>query len=443
MENLHDTIVALATPSMQSALALIRLSGNSSFEIMSKVFDKKIEVKERNKIIHGHIIDNKKEIDDVVIFAYKNPYSFTGEDLIEISCHGGLIVINKIISLLISKGARMAERGEFSKRAFYNGKIDLLQAESINDLIVAKTSDAASVALSGVDGKLSSSISELKKETLDILSHIEVNIDYPEYDDIEELTNKTLKPLINNLKNKVEQIVKDAEVGSVIKNGINVAIIGRPNVGKSSILNTLIKEDKAIVSEYEGTTRDIVEGSTIINGICFNFLDTAGIRKDAGFVEKIGIDKAKDSFNKADLILLVTDQKELNKEDLELKELIKEKKYIEVYNKVDLTNATKGVVISAANKQIEPLIKEMVKVVGINISDYQNKPLLSSARQKGLMEKVKENLNDAIKLCDNLQPIDIIEIDIKEALNSIQELLGEVYKEHLDEEIFKRFCLGK
>ena len=446
MQQINDTIVALATAPLQSALALIRVSGKSSFELVAQIIDKPISLKGNNAILHAHIMDDSAVVDDALLFVYQGPHSFTGENMVEISCHGGLVVINHITSLLIKHGARLAERGEFSQRAFYNGKIDLLQAESINDLIVARNEDAAAVALNGIKGELSTQIKGLKAQLLDILSHIEANIDYPEYEDVEELTSKTLQPMITKLDDEVVRILAEAQIGQVIKNGINVAIIGKPNVGKSSILNALIKEDKAIVSEIEGTTRDVVEGSTTLNGIVFNFLDTAGIRKNADLLESMGIKKTQEVMKKADMILLISENKgELDADEKALLSQCDDKKTIVVFNKSDLTKikADGKVVVSVKEHNIQPLIDKMIELVGFDLKDYQNKPLLSNARQKGLIEKAHQDLQDALKLCHAKQPVDIIEIDIKESLLAVQELLGDIYQANLSEEIFKRFCLGK
>ncbi|MDD3383356.1 MAG: tRNA uridine-5-carboxymethylaminomethyl(34) synthesis GTPase MnmE [Bacilli bacterium] len=447
MSLIDDTIIALATPPLESALAIIRISGSKSFSIINKMFSREIELKTNNAIFHGKIIDeNRQQIDDCVVFAYKAPFSFTGDDVVEISCHGSLLIINKIIEIAISLGARLAEKGEFTKKAFYNGKLDLLQAESINDLITSKSNAAVKLALSGINGNISNNIKKLKSEIVEIISHIDVNIDYPEYDDIEQLTSKILKPKIEELILKLTLISKETEFGKIIKNGINVAIVGRPNVGKSSILNALIKEDKAIVSEYEGTTRDVVEGQINLSGLNFNFLDTAGIRDSHDFVEKIGIKKSKEVIDKADLIIFVTDTNgELTKQDNELLSSIINKKKIIVYNKKDKTSykSNKEIVVSAKNQEIQPLIDSMLKIVGFKLEDYENKPLLSNARQKGQINKALKALQDALQACNNQAPSDIIEIDVRESLRAIQELLGEVYKENLEDEIFSKFCLGK
>ncbi|MEA4822390.1 MAG: tRNA uridine-5-carboxymethylaminomethyl(34) synthesis GTPase MnmE, partial [Erysipelotrichales bacterium] len=331
-------------------------------------------------------------------------------------------------------------------KAFYNGKLDLLQAESINDLINSKSDAASKLALSGINGDISNNIKNLKSKLVEIISHIDVNIDYPEYDDIEQLTSIIIKPKIEELISELSLISKETEFGKIIKNGINVAIVGRPNVGKSSILNALINEDKAIVSEYEGTTRDVVEGQINLAGINFNFLDTAGIRDSHDFIEKIGIKKSKEVIDKSDLVIFVTDTKgEITKEDNELLNSISSKKKIIVYNKSDKTDyeSSDNVVISAKNKQVQPLVKSMLEVIGFKLEDYQNKPLLSNARQKGQINKALIALKDALNSCNNQAPSDIIEIDVREALKAIQELLGEIYKENLEDEIFSKFCLGK
>jgi tRNA modification GTPase len=443
---LTDTIVALATAPMESAIGLIRVSGKKAFPIIGRIFNKKINENLAKSISFGKIIDGDKVIDEVLVLSFKAPNSFTGEDVVEITVHGSLIVINKVIQLIIKNGARMAERGEFSKRAYFNGKIDLIQAESINDLITSKSEEAANLALTGLEGKLSININQLKEKLLALLAHIEVNIDYPEYEDIEQITTQKLLPLITDLIKSMKQLLTDAKVGTVIKNGVNTAIIGRPNVGKSSILNSLIKEDKAIVSEIAGTTRDVVEGKAYFEGITFNFLDTAGIRDSEDKIETIGIKKTKEMIEKADLVIMVTDNEEINdSEDLKLVKLISNKKHIVAYNKSDLRKmkSDNKVRISAKNNQIDSLIKAMIDAVGFDIKEYENKPLLSNARQIGLIAKSLNALEDANKAALILQPTDLVEVDIKLALEAVLELRGEMAKDNLSEEIFARFCLGK
>jgi tRNA modification GTPase len=443
---LTDTIVALATAPMESAIGLIRVSGKKAFSIVGRIFNKKINESLAKNISFGKIIDGNKVIDEVLVLSFKAPNSFTGEDVVEITVHGSLIVINKVIQLIIKNGARMAERGEFSKRAYFNGKIDLIQAESINDLITSRSEEAANLALTGLEGKLSLNINQLKEKLLALLAHIEVNIDYPEYEDIEQITTKKLLPLITDLVKSMKELLNDAKVGTVIKNGVNTAIIGRPNVGKSSILNSLIKEDKAIVSEIAGTTRDVVEGRAYFEGITFNFLDTAGIRDSEDKIEAIGIKKTKEMIEKADLVIMVTDKEEItDDEDLKLIKLISNKKHIVAYNKSDLrkSKSDKKIRISAKNNQIDTLIKAMVSAVGFDIKEFENKPLLSNARQIGLIAKALIALEDAHKAALILQPTDLVEVDIKLALEAVLELRGEMAKDNLSEEIFARFCLGK
>ena len=443
---LTDTIVALATAPMESAIGLIRISGKKSFSIIEQIFNKKINKSLAKNISFGKIIDGGKIIDEVLVLSFKAPNSFTGEDVVEITVHGSLIVINRVIQLIIKHGARMAERGEFSKRAYFNGKIDLIQAESINDLITSKSEEAANLALSGLEGRVSSNINLLKEKLLSVLAHIEVNIDYPEYEDIEQITTTKLLPLINSLISDMKDLLNDAKIGAVIKNGINTAIIGRPNVGKSSILNSLIKEDKAIVSEIAGTTRDVVEGRAYFDGITFNFLDTAGIRESEDKIESIGIKKTKEMIEKADLVIMVTDNEEItDNDDIKLAKLISNKKHIIVFNKSDLrkSKSDNKVRISAKNGQIDNLISAMIRAVGFNVKNYENKPLLSNARQVGLISKALSALEDAHKAAVIFQPTDLVEVDIKLALEAILDIRGEMAKDNLSEEIFARFCLGK
>ena len=443
---LTDTIVALATAPMESAIGLIRISGKKAFSIIGQIFNKKINTTLAKNISFGKIIDGDKVIDEVLVLSFKSPNSFTGEDVVEITVHGSLIVINKVIQLIIKNGARMAERGEFSKRAYFNGKIDLVQAESINDLITSRSEEAANLALNGLEGKLSSNVNQLKEKLLALLAHIEVNIDYPEYEDIEQITTEKLLPLISSLIKSMKELLNDAKVGTLIKSGVNTAIIGRPNVGKSSILNSLIKEDKAIVSEIAGTTRDVVEGRAYFEGITFNFLDTAGIRDSEDKIETIGIKKTKEMIEKADLVIMVTDTEEItDPEDLKLIKLISNKKNIVAYNKADLRKSKldSKVRISAKNNQIDKLIKAMIDAIGFDIKEYENKPLLSNARQIGLIAKALNSLEEAHKAALIFQPTDLVEVDIKLALEAVLELRGDMAKDNLSEEIFARFCLGK
>lgn len=443
---LNTTIVALATPFMESAIAVIRLSGKDAIKIINQLFTKDLSNVKSQTIHYGYLKFNNEIIDEVMVSVYKAPHTYTCEDMIEISTHGSLIIINKVISACVSLGAVIAERGEFTKRAYLNGRIDLIQAESINDIIHGDSEEAINIAISGLKGNVSSLIKNLKIKIEDIIAHMEVNIDYPEYYDIEVETNETILPKIENLLIDIDVILNEAKIGMLIKNGIKTTIIGKPNVGKSSLLNAFLGKNKAIVTNIPGTTRDIVEGSINLNGIKLDLLDTAGIHESNDEVENIGINKSKESLDEAELVLLVLDaSNELNEEDKELLELTKDKNRIIVLNKCDIGNVINidGITISAINQDISKLKEKIINVLGFDIKDYKNKALLTSSRQIGLINKTKEALLNIKNLINEGVPFDILSVDMKIAYDSLKEILGEISSLGYDDVIFSKFCVGK
>lgn len=444
MNSINDTIVALASGAIKSAISVIRVSGSNSFEIVDSIFSNKKE-KSHQKVYYGFIKDNEEIVDEVMITYYKGPKSFTAEDMVEISCHGNLYIVQKIIELLVSKNARIAEKGEFTKRAFLFNRIDLVNAEAVNDLINANSKQAVKLALSGLNGLTSKYVYELSDALLDVISQIEVNIDYPEYDDVEQLRYDSVLPSINKFIAQLDKVIDDTKKGQTIKDGINTVIVGKPNVGKSSLLNAMLKEDKAIVTNIAGTTRDIVEGKIDFYGLTLNLIDTAGIHSSDDIIEQIGINKSLESLSKAQLVLLVLDGSEkLSQEDEELLEKTKDHQRIVIINKTDLNNITSypgAVYISTINKdlkQLETKIKEM-----FNELTYNDEPLLFNARQLGLLSMAKNHLLEAKQQAEMGQVIDIISIDLNQAYKCILQILGKSNADGLLDNIFSKFCLGK
>lgn len=450
---MEDTIVAISTSLGVGAISIIRVSGKDSIKIVNSIFKgKNLNKVDSHTINYGHIIDNNEIIDEVLVSVMKAPKTFTMEDVVEINCHGGIATTNRVLELLLTNGCRLAEPGEFTKRAFLNGRIDLLEAEAVMDIINAKTEKSRSTAINKLNGSVSKKINELKNKELKILSNIEVNIDYPEYEDIEVLTNEKILPDLNNLKESIDKVIKDSYNGKIINEGINVAIIGKPNVGKSSILNLLLGEEKAIVTDIEGTTRDIVEGSVVLNGVILNILDTAGIRETDNLVEKIGVEKSKELIEKADLLLFVLNSnEEINEYEKELINIIKEKNYIVVLNKTDLKqnidisnyNFNNVVKISAKNNDIEELKNKIIEIYNLDKIETMDVTYLSNSKDISLLKESKKYIESAIKSIKNNVPIDMVEIDIKESCQKLNEILGENYNDNLLNELFSNFCLGK
>lgn len=440
---MFETIVALATPPMKSALAVIRLSGDDCFEVVSKSFSKSLLGLEKRNIFVGSIVDHGKVIDEVVLLAYKGPKSFTGEDSVEIICHGSMLVANEIIKCLISNGARLATNGEFSSRAFLHNKIDLIQAEAINDLINASTVEAKDLSLLSLDGKTSNLIEPIKREIADIIALIEVNIDYPEYEDIEVANKEKIVKSCYDIIQKIDVLIKDGNKAKLVHDGINVAIVGKPNVGKSSLLNALSNEEKAIVTDIAGTTRDIVENDIILKGIKLHLLDTAGIRQASDKVESIGVERAVNVLNKADLVLVVLDSSsELDEEDQNILKITANLNRIVVFNKADIGKKHEGIVISAKDNDLDALLNEIYSKIGIDEEVFKT-PALNNARQLGLLEQAKQALLNAKNDSLNDLTVDLISTSLLEAYTAILEIVGEANQIDLAKEIFSRFCVGK
>ena len=443
-----DNICAIATPYGKGAIAVIRCSGPNSIDLVNNIFKGKDLIKVKgNRIVYGHIIKDNELIDEVMVSIFRSPKSYDGENSCEINCHGGVYITNLVLETLLNSGFRMAEPGEFTKRAFLNHKMDLTQAESVMDVVNAESKLAVKSSLNALSSNLYNLISSLREEILNILAQIEVNIDYPEYDDAIEVTHEYLIPKISDIKKKMENILANSQVSRIIINGIKTAIVGKPNVGKSTILNMLLGENKAIVSDIAGTTRDIVEGQVRLGDISLNLLDTAGIRDDSDYIESIGIQKAKETIEEADLILLVLDlSRELTTDDFKLLDLVKGKKYILIANKSDLESKWQRedvLIISAKNNLgLVELQKKIYAVLKINEFNATN-PSLNNIRQKQLMESSLRSLTEALNSCYNLVDISLIEIDIKEAFDKLGEIIGQAYPEELITALFTKFCLGK
>ena len=451
---MQDTIVAISTKLGVGAISIVRVSGANAISLVNKVFRGKDLTKVKTHTInYGFINNGKEDLDEVLVTVMRSPKTFTREDVVEINCHGSIATTLSIFELLIEKGARKADRGEFTKRAFLNGRIDLTQAESVMDLIDSKTESSRKLALSSLEGSLKKYIQSFRNKLKHVLANIEVNIDYPEYYDIEEITKEELKEVIIDLEKDLKNLVKKSEERQIIKNGIKTIIIGRPNVGKSSILNRFLKEDKAIVTDIEGTTRDIVEGSIIFDGIELSLIDTAGIRETDNLAEKIGVEKSLSLIDKANLIIVVLNSsEELTENDKFILDKVKDKNPIIVLNKNDLkSKLTKEMldfkhVVSTNTNTIDGIdslkeeIKNMFKLSEISEDDYT---YLANERQLSLAKQALKSLQDAKVSLEKEAPVDIIEVDLKEVFDILGSITGESYSEELLDELFANFCVGK
>ena len=439
---MFDTICAISTTMGVGAISIVRISGNDAIHLVNSIFKGKDLTKVLSHTInYGYIVDGKDVVDEVLVSIMKAPKPYTTEDIVEINCHGGISTTNKILELLLNKGCRLAEPGEFTKRAFLNGRIDLIEAESVGDLINAETDKSRSLSLNGVTGSITNMINEIRKKLVSISANIEVNIDYPEYEDAIVLTNELVKPKVLEIKKDLEKLLKEAENGKLIKNGIDVAIIGKPNVGKSSLLNTLLEEDKAIVTNVAGTTRDIVEGKFVLEGIVLNLIDTAGIRETEDIVEQIGVNKSKEILEKANLVILVlNNNEELSKEEKELIKTIKDKNLIVYVNKNDLEKKIDETEIECKNivygntkdyKNLDQLKNKIIEMFNLEKLDSGNMNYLSNSRQISLVKQALQSLDNCLEQIENNIEIDLLAIDIKECYDLLGEIIGTTYKDEL------------
>lgn len=442
---LQDTIAAISTAAVDGAISIIRMSGDEAIRIANTLCSIDLTKKESHTISYAFIIDSftKEEIDEVLVSIFKAPKTYTMEDIVEINCHGGRFITKKILQLCLMQGARLADPGEFTRRAFLHGRIDLTQAEAVNDMIQATTNENSKLAIHGIKGSVKKLLDPLIDNILDIIANIEVNIDYPEYDDVEQLTNEVVLPKAVSWMKKIDQILERAQSGQIMKEGIKTAIVGKPNVGKSSLLNALLEEDKAIVTDVAGTTRDIVEGHIHLEGLTLNLIDTAGIRETEDVVEKIGIKRSIQAIEQAQLVILVLDaSRELDEQDQELLSMTKDKTRIIVYNKTDLKQVDEHISISAEKKDIEPLLKEIHRLFDKH-QIAMEVPTLTNERQISLMLRAKQSMAQAIDALQAGMELDMVEIDIQDAYTSLKEILGEVHREDLLDTLFSNFCLGK
>lgn len=451
---MEDTIAAISTAQGVGAISIIRVSGPRSIDIVNKIFKGK-DLKQVNThtINYGHIIEDEEIVDEVLVSIMKAPKTFTCEDVVEINCHGGIATTRKILELLLENGCRLAEPGEFTKRAFLNGRIDLTEAEGVMNLINSKTELARNISINQLNGKVTEKIKNIREKLIQIISNIAVNLDYPEYDDVEDLTLPKLKEKLSNITEEINTLLKNSENGRVLTTGIKTCIIGKPNVGKSSLLNTLLEEEKAIVTDIEGTTRDIVEGIININGLVLNIIDTAGIRKTDDIVEKIGVEKSLRLIDESDLVLfMLNNNDEITDDEIDILNKLENKNYILIINKIDLENHLKldseiekeSIKISTKeNKNIDSLINRIQKMFELEKLENSDLTYLTDSRS---ISKLKECLNLSKEIENKLNEncfIDLLEIYIRNLWKLLGEIIGETYEDELIDEIFSRFCLGK
>lgn len=457
-----DTIAAISSAPGEGAIGIVRLSGDDALAIADKVYklgQKKLSTQDSHTIHYGHIVDPKdgQEIDEVMVSIMREPKTFTREDIVEINTHGGIVATNRVLELVLREGATLAEPGEFTKRAFINGRIDLTQAEAVMDLIRAKTDRSMDLAVKQLDGKLSNLIENLRQDILNTLAQVEVNIDYPEYDDVEEMTLKLLGEKTTIIKDRIDGLLSTAKQGKILRDGISTAIVGRPNVGKSSLLNALLREEKAIVTDIEGTTRDTVEEYINIRGVPLKLVDTAGIRDTEDVVERIGVERSKKALMEAELVLLLLNQSEaLTAGDRELLALTQDHKRIIIMNKIDLPNQLLKESLLEWVEEDEIIATSMMTQEGIDaleekIADYffsgqsgeKDATYVSNARHIDLLQKASQSLDEVKNGIDMGMPVDLIQIDFTRAWEILGEIIGENAPDELLTQLFSQFCLGK
>jgi tRNA modification GTPase len=457
---IDDTIAAIATAPGEGGIGIVRISGEKSLEVAQSIFKSKSGkmIKDYNTrtLIYGKIVDGEKVIDEVLVAYMKGPNSYTAEDVIEINCHGGFISVKKILELILSKGVRIADAGEFTKRAFLNGRIDLSQAEAIIDVIKSKTDMAHEVAQNQLEGILAKKIKDLRMNVTEVLAHLEVSIDFAE-EDVEEITYQTLEEKSLELRNEIKKLYDTAESGKILRDGLKTVIVGKPNVGKSSLLNSILGENRAIVTDIAGTTRDVIEEFVNIKGIPLKIVDTAGIRETEDVVEKIGVEKSRESFSTADLVIMVLDaSRKLSEEDMEILESIKNKKTIVLLNKVDLeaqielekikefVSSDDIIEISALKNQgIEELQDKIESMVYQGSVKNSSNLMITNSRHKDALFKAYESINDAISAIEQRMPYDFIEVDFKNIWDYLGYINGDTVREDLLDTIFANFCIGK
>ena len=453
-----DTICAISTAMGESGIGIVRLSGKDSIAIAEEIFVRNNDLKkiENRKLIYGHIMDSNEKIDEVLIAFMKAPYTYTRENMVEIYCHGGIVPVRRILELVLKSGARLADKGEFTKRAFLNGRLDLSQAEAVIDLIKAKTDESYDVSLNQLEGNLSKEVENIRDILLNMIAHIEANIDFSD-EDIDEIDYLEMENQANLVRDKIDKLLNTAHRGKVLRDGLNTVILGKPNVGKSSLLNAILRENRAIVTDIPGTTRDIIEEYVNIDGIPLKIIDTAGIRETENIVEQIGVDRARDMVNQADLVIAIFDASEsLTDEDFHIIEIIKDKETIVLLNKLDLPNEydeeylqelipnkeiiTTSIATGIGVDKLENSIKEMFYAGEINM---ESDTIVTNMRHKNQLIKARENIIDAIDGIKMDVPLDCIEVDIKNCWDNLGEITGDNIGEDILDKIFSEFCIGK